>query len=383
MNSLAKLSLVIPTYDRQQYALRNMRFWSNRGPEIHVLDGSAVPVHDELLSSVGPNIHYHHWPISMISRISKVREVLTTPYTALMGDDEFYLPSGLIDAIEMLNTDKELVSVMGRRLIFNPIGDKIYSKLFYDPQKGRKVNQETPSERMLYHLSNYTPSTIYSVVRTDIWRKAWESSVCKEFNALGQLEIQFELSICCLGKSLVIPSLVWLRSQENSTVESRDKSLQIKEGTHISDWWGKPENKKEREEMLDIMEVTLSSKSNPYLRESLVTAIDAYCENIKKKESEKVRYRNSLNYRFMSFRKRIIDFFPINLTKLKQTNLGYLLRRSWHDTSVTLYSGAKELEKTGVSVNWNEILEIEHLIITFHKSLKSNSFNIFMNTTNS
>ena len=76
---LKDLSIVIPTYNRQQYALRNIHYWSNRGPEIHVLDGSAVPVRDELLSSVGPNIHYHHWPISMIGRISKVREVLTTP----------------------------------------------------------------------------------------------------------------------------------------------------------------------------------------------------------------------------------------------------------------------------------------------------------------
>ena len=114
---------------------------------------------------------------------------------------------------------------------------------------------------------------------------------------------------------------------------------------------GNPENKKEREEMLDIMEVTLSSKSNTDLRESLVTAIDSYCKNIKKKESEKDRHRNSLNYRFMSFRKKILDFFPIDLTKFKHTNLGYLLRRSWHDTSVTLYSGAEELEKNVVNLN--------------------------------
>ena len=57
---LKDLSIVIPTYNRQQYALRNIHYWSNRGPEIHVLDGSALPVRDELLSSVGPNIHYHH-----------------------------------------------------------------------------------------------------------------------------------------------------------------------------------------------------------------------------------------------------------------------------------------------------------------------------------
>ena len=63
-------------------------------------------------------------------------------------------------------------------------------------QANRRIDQESPAERMLFHFSDYTPSTIYSVVRTEVWKQAWEATARKEFSMLGQIELQFEQSVC-------------------------------------------------------------------------------------------------------------------------------------------------------------------------------------------
>ena len=363
---LKDLSIVIPTYNRQQYALRNIHYWSNRGPEIHVLDGSALPVRDELLSSVGPNIHYHHWPISMISRISKVREVLTTPYTALMGDDEFYLPSGLKDSIEVLETEQEWVSVMGRCIIFNPIGDNIYSSKGYEKQANRRIDQESPAERMLFHFSDYTPSTIYSVVRTEVWKQAWEATARKEFSMLGQIELQFEQSVCFLGKSIVIPSLVWLRSQENGSVESPDKSLQIKTGIHLSEWWIKPEHKEEREEFLDIFESALSTDVTTRFRESLSKAITVYSKKcINDKENQRlIQQKHSLRNLLLQIKLQVTQKIPIKI-KIYIKQLPFIPKRGVQKMDEVLNS----FERSGISVHWEEIEDVKKTILAFHREI--------------
>ena len=99
---LNKLSIVIPTFDRQKYALRSMKYWSDNGiPKVHVLDGSKEPIEQKYLEDLGENLFYYHWPMSMSQRLINIGEYLTTPFTTLMADDEFLLPSGLEMAIKI------------------------------------------------------------------------------------------------------------------------------------------------------------------------------------------------------------------------------------------------------------------------------------------
>ena len=109
-NSLAKLTLVVPTYNRHSYALRNMFYWSGRSVTVHVLDGSPTPISLPELSGLAQNIHYHHLPVSIFDRLRIATELISTDYCALMGDDEFFIPSALESCIAELDLYSDLVS---------------------------------------------------------------------------------------------------------------------------------------------------------------------------------------------------------------------------------------------------------------------------------
>lgn len=52
-SELTKLTLIMPTSRRQDYALRNMRYWSNTSVTLIVLDNSPSPIESNLIKSFG------------------------------------------------------------------------------------------------------------------------------------------------------------------------------------------------------------------------------------------------------------------------------------------------------------------------------------------
>ena len=82
----------------------------------------------------------------------------------------------------------------------------------YTEMANYAVLQDDPIARMIHHMNLYTCSTIYSVIRTPVWKQAVGISSKKQFSVFALGENQFELAICYQGKSKVIQNLMWLRS---------------------------------------------------------------------------------------------------------------------------------------------------------------------------
>ena len=97
-----ELTLIIPTYERQELVLMAMAYWHKQDVELHVIDGSAEPIASSMLP-VSEKIHYHHLPVSLFDRLSYATELVQTPYCSLISDDEFFLPSGLNACIAELS----------------------------------------------------------------------------------------------------------------------------------------------------------------------------------------------------------------------------------------------------------------------------------------
>src|SRR3989344_4065841 len=95
MSLLSKLTLVIPTYNRQRYVLRNMRYWSGSMVAVHVLDGSEQPILAEEMVGLAANVNYHYLPIPILERLQRAVDLVQTEYVALLGDDEFFVPNAL------------------------------------------------------------------------------------------------------------------------------------------------------------------------------------------------------------------------------------------------------------------------------------------------
>jgi glycosyltransferase domain-containing protein len=227
---LSNLTIIIPTFNRQDYALRNMSFWSSTNANIHILDGSKYEIDNSLLSKFATNINYHHYPVSFSERIAIAASFIKTKYAVLLGDDDFFLLSGLSACIYELETDPQYISCIGRTVSFYVKKNEIHGDLEYVEMGNYAVTNNDPFHRMKYHMNPYCCSILYSVIRSDHWKKAASLVSLSNFPDLGLIELQFELAICFLGKSKVIPNLMWMRSYENPS---------LYDGKQISfhNWW--------------------------------------------------------------------------------------------------------------------------------------------------
>lgn len=219
MSLLNKLTIIIPTYNRPHYIIRNILFWKDYDVNLIILDGSIEPLSKEVLNNISININYNYLPISFHERMLKSIDLIKTKYSLLMCDDEFYLPTSLIYLLNQLECDNELVACNGRAIAFKNNVNQITTRKEYIEMANYTITHDSPEDRMLFHMKNYTCNNIYSIVRTPIWKDAMLIvSKTNDFTLFAIEEVIFELSVSFWGKSKVFPILFWLRSKENDGV---------------------------------------------------------------------------------------------------------------------------------------------------------------------
>ena len=261
-NKLEDLTLVVPTYFRQPYALRLMRYWNSKGPKVIVVDGTDKPIPKCELDGLGNSILYVHNPVGIYERLRGVLDLITTKYVALAGDDEFYIPSALASCIGELNDDSELVACSGIAIGFCPEQSFVAGKVYSPGLVGYAVLGATARDRVLFHMSNYEVNQIYGVCRSPEWKTIWYGITEREFPVFAIGEYQFELYMSFAGKSKVVRELMWLRNLgETKPIRGTDPSL----GTLLFIKWYKDiKFFQERLNFLDISANTLRKLSNDY-----------------------------------------------------------------------------------------------------------------------
>lgn len=356
---LSKLTLVIPTYNRQSYALRNMRYWSGHGATVHVMDGSLSAIESSKLVGLGGNIHYHHLPISFYERIDRSLGLIETKYTAMMGDDEFFIPSALEACISELESQADLVSCIGCSITFNCTPKEVTGQFVYSAMKENFFFlQDDPVDRMVSHMSPYAPATIYSIVRTPVWHRSMSAVVKKEFPAFAIGELQFELAVNYQGKSKAIPVLMWLRSAEMPGIRGTDRSLILE--NDIVKWWLDSTKEAERSEFLAIMGTTLAVNRNAAadIGISVQNAVDVYVQG---------RLNSPTNHII-----RITPYLPRplkNILKLILRPFSKWLYGTGIRIDKPLQKAAGDLADTGVIVDFEELSKIQSIVSEFHAGM--------------
>jgi glycosyltransferase domain-containing protein len=360
---LSKLSLVIPSYDRPSFALRSMGYWSGQGVAVHIIDGSPRPISPSDLDGFAENIHYHYLPASYVKRLEASFGYLDTEYVALAGDDEFFIPSGLEACIAELDRQPELVSCMGRCLRFDNTVEGVRGNADYLAMENYSILQSDPIERMLAHMHPYTCSTVYSVVRTPVWRRAVSTYVRKEFPVYAIGELQIELAICYQGKSRVLPELTWLRSSEVSPTRGTDVSLAP--ANTFAKWWSDPAMNAEHAEFLAIMGATLAEGTAvaAEIEAGVKRALDAYHA-----------YGQALSSRrrtgaVQQFKARAAKHLPGPLKALARKALDPFMKSRRHAPR-PIMEAASELAATGVRVDLEEVARIASVVSAFHAKAK-------------
>jgi glycosyltransferase domain-containing protein len=238
MTLLHHLTLVVPTYKRSAYALRAMRYWSKHLVQMIVLDGSPQAISAVQLQGLASNIRYIHSPVSIQDRLSQACDLLTTPYAALLSDDDFFASSGLELALAELEAQSELQCCNGNCISFNWRAEQqlISTRLHYAEQILLHHDQPLASQRISAHFRHYTPASIYAVHRTQGFRLAMKAAAHPN-SCIYSSEIAFEFVSALLGGMKTLNCCYWLRSMENEPV----KTVGSDRGLRFHQWLVVPE----------------------------------------------------------------------------------------------------------------------------------------------
>lgn len=268
-----KLTLIMPTYNRQSFALRSMRYWSERDAILHVIDGSAESISTTDLCGLASNVHYHHMPVSLCERLYFSASLVTTKYCSMLEDDSFFLPSALAACINELEENSHLSACSGLCAAFKTENGEVVGEIQFSEFKDHSIESDNAMERVDFHLKNFTPTLSYAVMKTSVWKLAIRTLGDDVYLSARMGELPFEIIASHSGPSRVLPILYWLRSIENPSIPLGENTLPL------SHWWRNTKCIVDRARILlaltSILRITISINST-----QLDDAITHYCEHI-------------------------------------------------------------------------------------------------------
>jgi glycosyltransferase domain-containing protein len=221
LDCLSNLTIIVPTYQRPNQVLETVKFWSERGPRLLILDGSPDPVEDCGLFESAKGLTYVHLPESVQARMAHSSEYIQTEYVTLMGDDEVHMPSSLAASIKELEDNPGLASCMGWAVGFRcRVGKGSVSRIegftVYPGLHFLENNHKYAGERLFAHFDRYEASNIYAVVRTDAYKNAMKLINAPGERVFAMGEYEFEIAILYQGGNRILPNLHWLRNLGDS-----------------------------------------------------------------------------------------------------------------------------------------------------------------------
>ncbi|WP_031571359.1 TIGR00180 family glycosyltransferase [Rheinheimera texasensis] len=275
MQNLEKLTIVIPTYNRPEFVLRNMRYWSGKGCTVIVMDGSLTPIAESQLNGLAVNIQYVHSPVGLTERLLQACDMIQTPYASMLSDDDFFSEQGISEAIDELNENTSYACVNGNcaSFLWKASEQQISTRMHYAEQAQFEMLQEQSRDRLLTHFRHYTPVSCYGVHRTAGFKLAMRAAAHKN-SCIYSAELAFELVTAWLGKTKTIPHCYWLRSMENEPVNVPGSPRSFR----FHHWYTDPKYVKEVESWYVHISAVLGFRPGPE-RVNFYRTLRQSCEN--------------------------------------------------------------------------------------------------------
>jgi len=203
------LSVVIPTKNRSALLIRLLAYYC-RTEFRHrvVIADSSSPDHvsrtraavEFYRAKLGINYRIYDPTTEAITKLCDSFSSITTPYSVLGADDDFFVPASLDCAVQFLVDHPGYSAAHGEALAFGLCPDNLLGKVYSQsmtigPYTQRAVEHLCGTERLLDHLANYT-TTWYSVQSTENLRTNFGKISA---NGLG-LDPDFaEITMSCLS----------------------------------------------------------------------------------------------------------------------------------------------------------------------------------------
>lgn len=291
-STLPRLTIVIPTFGRPEKAIRALTYWAGRGFRVLMLDGSQTALSVPEAARDDPNMTYLHMPVPLTERLGFAANAIETDYATMGGDDDFFLPSGLLASIEFLDEHPDYVACGGQALGFDrgPFGG-IRAFTRYERFRDLDISGSDARGRVMAHFSNYAPASIYAVCRRAAWCEGMALLSGREFPVYAIGETQFEFMMAYRGGIRRLPVLHWLRSHEAGPVKhqrmaGRDASLSKR--LTLERIWDSAEHSELRDDFVAHTAATISATLGVSEREvasDLKDAIAAHAGHMRERKT--------------------------------------------------------------------------------------------------
>ena len=217
-NSEYKVSILIPTMNRSEFLIRQLKYYASvKSPHpIYIGDASNNEhsqkikyVIDKLSSKL--KIIYNHWPeYNDRQTIQKLGKICNEKYCAFTGDDDFLVPNSLTKCAMFLKDNLDYRTAQGKAIFFSLKSNTPYGEILGLGPYWNKTEsiEETCEKRILSFGSNYWVPQ-FSVHRSDEFIEDsinYAKVIDKSFG-----EILHSFTFICKGKSKFINTLYLFR----------------------------------------------------------------------------------------------------------------------------------------------------------------------------
>ena len=276
---LEDVTIVIPSYCRQKYILRQMIYWVNSGVKLLILDGSPSALPKNILKTVSSyqDITYLHLNISLEDRLNKSLDFLETKYIALLSDDDFFIKFTLKNLVQKLDNENDLCGCIGQSIRFNFENEKkkiVYSRGY--PHQGYSATQDNIKDRLEYAFNPYNAATAYGLIRKKVWEDGWGK--IEKYSCVYAVEIFQALATYLSGKYIATEQLFWLRSNENPPIsnDSWDRRFRFHQ------WWENNKYRLENEKfifkLLNIENLKINIERDN-LKKIIINVLNTHCDS--------------------------------------------------------------------------------------------------------
>jgi glycosyltransferase domain-containing protein len=218
---LSELTIVIPTYNRPLELERAIEYWRDTPMTVHILDGSDKPWFP-IGQLPGPsNITYHYFapgkeePLSVgyKNRIRFAAQLPTTRFAAMIGEDDFFLVSGLSACLKILLENETICSVTGVTVGFENLANRTkWGLRNVERRASNNFENSDVSIRVGPIRSGEWPILYYGIFKTETWKKTFGLSFRHSFrsNLLGGERLVYATALA-LGSLKEIKTLYLVR----------------------------------------------------------------------------------------------------------------------------------------------------------------------------
>jgi hypothetical protein len=205
------------------------------------------------------------------------------------------------------------------------------------------------------------PYLLYGLFNADQWKTAVRVSYGRKYASGYVYEFAFHLIATLLGPSIMVDSLVWMRSGENPAMSSDAVNRKI----GIGEWGTDSRFAEEVTHFVNSVVVAVASEGR--------FATDELQNGVRRAVERFVAYSLHKPKRPIAYWHRTLYFLARNmpgvLKKLLKRNMSTGLGKVLDYRGMPMSQAINEMKRSGIALNETEMKSMEKFLIHFHQQL--------------